>query len=152
MHISNQFKNDVMKTRSRIIVASGAIVCALLGGTAIAATTPIGNPETPVHSGYSSPKSIQVQVKQLVNSEIVRVTVDNPEARRITVILTDLSGTTINRIVGGKNEKEVVRDFNFEQAEDGTYQLEVYDGQNTVKKEIHLQRVPQPDITKLSIQ
>jgi hypothetical protein len=91
-------------------------------------------------------------VKQLVNSEIVRVTVDNPEARRITVILTDLSGTTINRIVGGKNEKEVVRDFNFEQAEDGTYQLEVYDGQNTVKKEIHLQRVPQPDITKLSIQ
>jgi hypothetical protein len=141
-----------MKTRSRILMASGAIVCALMGGTAIAAVNPVGKPAISVHSGRPISPDIQVHVKQLDNSQIIRLIIDNPEGRRITVALSDLSGTLINRVISGKNEREVVRDFNFSSAEDGIYHLEIYDGHNSVKKEIHLKRVPQPDLTQLSIQ
>jgi hypothetical protein len=140
-----------MKTRSRILMASGVIVCALFGGTAIAAVNSAGKPATSVYSGRPVAPEIQVQVRQLENSQIIRLIIDNPEGRRITVALSDLSGTLINRVISGKNEREVVRDFNFSSAEDGIYHLEIYDGHNSVKKEIQLKRIPQPDLTQLSI-
>jgi hypothetical protein len=140
-----------MKTKSRIFMASSAIFCALLGGTAMAASTTTGAPTAKVHYKKANEAQIRVQVKQLVNSDIIRLIIDNPDGRKIIVTLSDLSGSFINRVVSGKNEREVVRDFNFTTAEDGIYNLNIFDGQSTVKKEIHLKRIPQPDITQLSV-
>jgi hypothetical protein len=137
-------KIKVMKRSIRFIMAGGALICALFAGSAIAATakTDLGKP---------SPNSIRIQLKQLDNSEIIRLIIDNPEGRKISITLSDLSGSFIQRTFGSKKEMEVVRDYNFEGAEEGTYQLDIYDGHSNVKKEIHLKRVHQDDITLLSV-
>jgi hypothetical protein len=141
-----------MKTKSRIFMASGIIACALLGGTAIAANTPTAEPISGTHSGKTKGPEIQVRLQQIANSETIRLIIDNSEGRRISVTLTDLSGDFISSTVAGKKEKEVVRDFNFEQADEGTYRLDIYDGHSELKKDIHLKRVHQKDITILNVQ
>jgi hypothetical protein len=138
------FKTKIMKTKIRkirMIIAGSVVICGLFSGSAVAST---GHGKTPG-------KNIQAQIRQLDNTQTMRLIVDNPDGNRITVTLSDVSGTFISRIVGGKNDKEVLHDYDFNGAEDGTYYLEIYDGHNTVKKEIHLQTVHQPDITQMSV-
>jgi hypothetical protein len=133
-------------------MSSSAIVLASLGGTAIGAVGTTSKPTAGMYYAKTSASEITVQIRQLVNSEIIRLIIDNSGGKRITVTISDFSGTMINQTVASKNEKQIVRDFNFASAEDGTYKLEIYDGKTTVRKEIHLKRVTPPVITQLSVQ
>jgi len=125
-----------------MIMAGGIVICGLFAGSAMAAT----------HHGKTPGNNIHTQVKQLDNTQTLRLIVDNPDGDRIIVTLSDVSGSFISRIVGSKSDKEVMHDYDFNGADDGTYYLEIYNGHNTVKKEIHLQTVHQPDITRMSIE
>ena|ERR1700726_1328438 len=140
-----------MKTSIRNLMLSGVIVSTLLSSAAIAAVQ-FGNTKPNSAMPMSKRFGIEVQVSQLVNSEIIRMVIDNPENKRITLTLSDISGSFISRVVSGKNEKKVVRDFDFKEAEEGIYYIDIFDGHNEVRKQIHLQRIHQNDLTKLSVE
>jgi len=127
------------------MIAGGVIICALFASTAMAATHKIS-------LGRLKGSGILIQLKQLNNSEIIRLIINNPGGKRIKITLSDLSGSFISQVVGSKSEKVVLHDYDFSSAEDGTYYLDIYDGHSNLKREIHLQRVPQKDITTLTVE
>jgi hypothetical protein len=140
-----------MKTSIRNLMLSGVCFVTLLSGAAMAGTEiSKPKPNTPFHN--SKGFGIEVQISQLVNSETIRMIIDNPENKRITLTLSDITGTFISRVVSGKYEKKVVRDFDFKEAEEGIYYIDIFDGHNDVRKQIRLQRIHQNDLTKLSVQ
>ena len=130
---------------------SGVVLSTLLS-SAVMAANPFGNPKPNTTNLNLKGFGLDVQVTQLVNSETIRMVIDNPENKRITLTLSDVSGSFISRVVSGKHEKKVVRDFDFKEAEEGIYYIDIFDGHDDVRKQIHLQRIHQNDLTKLSVQ
>ena len=127
------------------MIAEGAIICALFASTAMATTHKISLRRL-------KGSDILIQLKQLNNSEIIRLIINNPGGKRITITLSDLSGSFISQVVGSKSERAVLHDYDFSGAEDGTYYLDIYDGHSNLKREIHLQRLHQKDIATLTVE
>jgi len=111
-------------------------------------------PASSVSSNYvlSESGSFSISVNQLQNSETIRLIIYKMEAKRLTVKLKTADGFTIDSFNTGKENDQTGKDYNFRDADEGTYILEVSDGKSTVAKKIKLQHVMVKEDTKLSIQ
>ncbi len=112
--------------------------------------------EAPIvsNSNYVSAgkETFSISVNQVNNSEVIRLIIYKMEAKRLTVRLKTADGTTIDSFNTGKAQDQTGKDYNFRDADEGTYILEVSDGKATVAKQIKLQHVKVKEDTKLSIQ
>ncbi len=136
-----------MKTKRKFLVALGVIICTLFTGTTFAAN--VGLKKLPVANRFAAESipAFNVELKQLPNSEKIRLIVDNPEGKFLSVTLRDPSGEVVEHFVSGKKMKQLVKVYDFLGAEEGIYKLEIYDWKDKVKKNINLQRVQQEYIT-----
>ncbi len=125
----------------------GLIIFALFTGTTFAAN--IGLKKLPVAHRFAigSTPAFNVELRQLPNSERIRLIVDNPEGKYLSVTLRDPSGEVVEHFVSRKKLKQLVKVYDFLGAEEGIYKLEIYDWKDKVKKDINLQRVQQEYIT-----
>jgi hypothetical protein len=145
--IVNHLKSKIMKVK--FLMAIGVILCTLLGSTASASPSN----QLPVHHFVlPTAPEFQVELKQMLNSEKIRLTVSNPSGKRLSIKLLAPSGEVVEDYVTGKNLKQFVKDYDFVGAEEGIYRLEIYDFKDKVKKEINLKRVQQEYLTILNVQ
>jgi hypothetical protein len=136
-----------MKTKRKFLMTMGLIIFALFTGTTFASNIGLKKLPVPHHIAIGSIPAFNVELKQLPNSEKIRLIVDNPEGKYLSVTLRDPSGEVVVHFVGGKKLKQLVKVYDFLGAEEGVYKLEIYDWKDKVKKEINLQRVQQEYIT-----
>jgi hypothetical protein len=136
-----------MKTKRKFLVVLGVIICTLFTGTTFAAN--VGLKKLPVAHRFAAESipAFNVELKQLPNSEKIRLIVNNPEGKFLSVTLRDPSGEVVEHFVSGKKLKQLVKVYDFLGAEEGIYKLEIYDWKDKVKKNINLQRVQQEYIT-----
>ena len=135
--------------KAKFLMAIGAILCSILGATASASPSN----QLPVHHFVlPTAPEFQVELKQMLNSEKIRLTVSNPSGKRLLIKLRAPSGELVENYVTGKNIKQLVKDYDFVGAEEGIYKLEIYDWKDKVKKEINLKRVQQEYLTILNVQ
>ncbi len=128
------------------------IVASLIAGLPFLASPVLASSKTKTSEEISSPeKSFTVSVNQITNSEVIRVLVYKPESKRLSIKLKDASGSTIHSFLTEKNANRVGEDYDFLDAEDGTYTLEVSDGKSTVSKQIKLQHAKVERVASISI-
>jgi hypothetical protein len=92
-------------------------------------------------------EKFSVNIHQLGNSQVMRLFIDKAETKRLFVTLKDSDGNSINNFLTEKGSGRVAKDYNFDQAEDGRYTLEISDGKSKVVKTIKLERVRVQEVT-----
>ncbi len=135
--------------KAKFLMVTGLILCTILGATASASRLN----QLPVHRFVlPTAPEFRVELKQMLNSEKIRLIVSNPSGKRLSIKLMDPAGELVENYVTGKNLRQLVKDYDFFGAEEGVYKLEIYDWKDKVKKEINLKRVQQEFITILNVQ
>lgn len=107
------------------------------------------------HFTYTSTieeQAFRVELEQLSNSNSVRLTILKAEGKKLFVKLVDPEGMQVFNFVTPKNPQRVGRDYNFNDAAEGTYIFEVSDGFKKVKKEMKLKRTSAAVVTRLVVE
>jgi len=85
-------------------------------------------------------------------SESVRLLIQIPTGKRVAVKLYDIDGLVLESFWSGKQEATIDRTYNFENANEGVYRFEIFDGEKTTTRKVQLQREDIKTITRLTIE
>jgi hypothetical protein len=97
-------------------------------------------------------KSFTLELYQVSNSETIRAIIGKPEGKNLFVTLRDPQGFQLYKFFTAKKNNRIDKDFDFSEAEQGVYTLEVSDGETKVVKQIKLQRAKAEEVTKLMVE
>jgi hypothetical protein len=144
-------KFKIMKTLSKAIAAILVTGCSLMMniGTA-SAKSPLFNRFAKYGIEIGN-ETFSVSVQQVGSSQVMRVSIEKPEGKRLVVTLKDADGNAIYSALTDRDKSRIQTDYNFSEAEQGKYTLEVSDGKTKVKKQIILERIKVQEVTHLSV-
>jgi hypothetical protein len=103
------------------------------------------------NSGSTGKESFSVSLSQINNSAMLRLLIYKPDEKRLSIRLRNADGEVIYDALTQKKGNTVGTDYNFMNAEEGTYTLEVSDGHSVVSKKIKLQHVKTQEFTEVTI-
>jgi hypothetical protein len=139
-----------MKTLAKPIAAL------LLTGSSLLVNIGTASAKSPLFNHFTkgiliSNETFSVSVQQVGSSQVMRVSIDKQEGKRLVVTLRDADGNSIYSTLTDKGNSRIETDYNFSDAEQGNYTLEVSDGKTKVKKQIVLERIKVQEVTHLSV-
>jgi hypothetical protein len=131
------------------------IVATLLAGLSFLSTPVSAHAKSPIAINKNSAvgeETFSISVRQVSNSETVRLVIYKNSAKRLLVKLKTADGITIDSYYTDRQLQQEGKDYNFRDADEGTYTLEVSDGKSTVTKQINLKHIEVKELSKLNIQ
>jgi|SRR5579871_5942894 len=129
------------------------VAALLIAGCSFVAVTNSASAKSPLYNRFAKTgvtvkdEKFSVTMHQIANSQVMRLFIDKAETKRLFVLLKDADGNSINTFVTDKSTGRFSKDYNFDQAEDGQYTLEISDGKSKVIKKIKLERVRVQEVT-----
>ncbi len=96
--------------------------------------------------------SFSVELNQMVNNEVVFLTIKNPAKKNLSVTLNGPDGFTVDNFFTGKKLNQLDKKYNFTAADAGVYTIVVSDGINKIKKQIKLERIAIKEINTITVQ
>jgi hypothetical protein len=134
------------------------IVAGLLASSSFLMNPVLASDKSPVNfhimngvTAYDK-ESFTIELRRMSNSETIRAIIAKPEGKRVSVTLKDPNGLSLYNFFTESKSNRVGKDFNFSDAEQGIYTLEVSDGKTKVIKQIKLQRTETVQETKLTVE
>lgn len=100
----------------------------------------------------SKANSFSLILQPIKNSERIRMIIEKEKGKKLNVQLVSPNGNSILSFTTDKKSESVLRKFNFSEAEEGVYTLEVSDGAETINKKIILQRARVEIKTTLAVE
>jgi hypothetical protein len=148
--LSNILNNTIMKHSTK---TSSVIFCICLLMAGVSSFANDGRNQLPVYKRFvmTGESAMKVDLKWVAGSETLGLFIDNPEGKPISVTVRDASGSVIENLVFPKNQKKLFKYYNFAEAEEGNYSLEISDKTATISKKINLKRIESKTTTILSV-
>jgi len=97
-------------------------------------------------------QSVSFKLQPQLEKESVRLFIQKPLGRMVSVRFYDIDGTVFENFRAGKKETIIDRSYNFEGAEEGVYRFEIFDGEKRTTKKVTLHRQDIKTITRLEIE
>jgi hypothetical protein len=139
----------------KIRVSSGMAAC--IAGCALFATTLIGTGcvsslATGAKQKIVNEKSwFNFQLAPTANSAILRLTVEKPIGKVVWIALKTHDGYDLENFSTQKRDAGINRNFNFADAEDGSYIFEVTDGVTTQTKTVNVKRIVAQPVVRMEV-
>ncbi|MES1220568.1 MAG: hypothetical protein ABUT20_34015 [Bacteroidota bacterium] len=137
------------KSLTTFLMAGSAF---LLNPASISAKSPLYNRFAKTGIVIDKNESFTVTLHQLGNSQTVRLFIYKTENKRLYISLKDAEGTPLSNFLTEKSAVQFAKDYNFEQADEGSYTLEISDGRSKVTRKINIKRIHVQDVTNLSLE
>ncbi|MBS1914980.1 MAG: hypothetical protein JST87_01820 [Bacteroidetes bacterium] len=134
------------------------VAALLIAGCSFVAVPNFASAKSPLFNRFAKTgvavkaESFSVTIHKLGNSEIIRLFIDKAETKRLYVSLKDAEGNSISNFLTEKGTGRFSKDYNFDQADEGLYTLEISDGKSKIIKKIKLERVRVKEVTNLSVE
>ncbi|MES1181713.1 MAG: hypothetical protein ABUL44_02865 [Flavobacterium sp.] len=96
-------------------------------------------------------ESFHVELKTLSNSSTIQLVIQKPAGRKVWITFKAPNGEVIDSFTTEKNDKGVSRNYNFTDAEEGSYSFEITDGKRTETKIVKLESITPKTIQQLVI-
>ena len=93
-----------------------------------------------------------IQLNTISNREVINLDIDNPGRKNLSITLKTTDGYIIDNFYTGKKLPKMNKDYNFSQADEGSYVLVVTDGKHVIKHDIKLERASVQTVNKLTVQ
>jgi hypothetical protein len=101
---------------------------------------------TPEESSFS------IELNPQANRQVIFLTIINPGKKNLSVTLNGPGGYTLDNFYTGKKKNQLDKAYNFSEADEGVYTIEVSDGVSKIKKQIKLERISAESFHKLTVQ
>ena len=106
----------------------------------------------PVPAKAAEETPFSIQLNRIDNREVIKVDIDNPGKKNLSITLKTNDGYIIDNFNTGKKLLRMNKDYNFSQADEGSYMLIVTDGKHEIKHNIKLERASVLTANKLTVQ
>ena len=100
----------------------------------------------------SSVQAVSFRFQPEAELQSVRMFIQKPVGKVVWVNLIDIDGTTLERFSAGKHTQVVDRTYNFENADEGVYKFQIFDGEKTTTRKVTLEREAIKTATRLVIE
>lgn len=97
-------------------------------------------------------QSVSFKIQPQFERQSVRLLIQKPVGKIVWVKFFDIDGAIFESFCARKRETVIDRTYNFENAAEGVYRFEIYDGDKTTIKKVTLHREQVKTVSRLEIE
>ena len=137
------------------LIKPTAIILAALATTfsqpLLAAVKPAPHHLT-VRAATPEENTFSIELNPQASRQVIFLTIKNPAKKNLSVTLNGPGGYTLDNFYTGKKKNQLNKAYNFSEADEGVYTIEVSDGVSKIKKQIKLEHISAEVFQKLTVQ
>ena len=96
--------------------------------------------------------SFSFELNQQNDDEVIRLSIQNPGKKNLSVSLSDPNGNTLDNFYTGRKFTKMSKQYNFTGAEEGLYTIIISDGAEKIKRQVKFERIAARPVSRLIVQ